>query len=1594
MPYDIDRDSDLVLPFPYTKEHIKVFDLLMKNKAFNTDCFDQTTLMGRALSDLCQILKNLNIDAFKTHATTTDSYVRGPMCDLEMHLADQFQNLTARVSLLDSYINDVAKIERLTGYNDITQTLNNADPFLTPQDPIHTVVLPGNYHITPSANLSNLPGPYDLTPGSVCNFGSRGFDSFTNGNPVTPTGGGSAAFMMASVSPLAMLRPSLSPVMMADAPSGGGGSSGGGSGGAGGSTPGGGDQCKSMGNGLGSLLGKASQLMGGLGQMMGMAQGLMGAIAGGGIMNAIGQFANLGALSKLVPGLGNLAGIQGIVGSIGNLASGIAGGNFNIGTLTQGLGQIGGMISQIGQFANVGALGNTLTSMLGGPLNAMSNLTNMGGLLTNMGQLLPLTQALGGPSLTTADSPYAVASQLNILADTLSTADLSALAAEIDRVILLITTLMHLEDSGPEAANVPLQFPTVVDNQIAVVGGVRTVVNQLKGISIWLKASPGNQSTITDISQTLVFLQVFADSLGKYIAPKPEITDLQQRLYKLVDYLTPLNQFSAYINQVQSTAVDLNAFGGVTGYGNVANTLDGLNQVSSIFGTLGAIPGMSNILGAVPGLSGIVGNMTNLMGSLNGILPTNITSVLGSIAGMTNGLGSLMNGMGFGNIGSMIGSLGNLGGIGNILQGGLGSLLGNAGSLSGMLTGQLGGLLSNFGGLGSILGQGGLGSLAGSLGGLLGGGGMGGIMGKIGGMIGGEKGMLGMATKALSAIAGSFNVMQVKKNGCAGSALNNLGSDAMNKATGGSGSGGEGSSGSGGEGSSGGGGGSSGGGSSGSTGDDTDIFGAGNGPQSAEDFDKLAQQQGNSNSGSDTPLPPSRPSDQELQEYAKSTEDFADDKGSNEGLRGSYDPNGNAGSANGEVPYASTEREVQKLEQGQIAEMEQNAARTTNNGVDFAETEQDVQRLEQQQMREAGLSDEKASLRGSSVPRDEYDSNLGSGGGSNSGSNSGGSNSDLGEFEDSTEEKPSSSVKRLDKSESSSSSSDDDKWTSADQAKADKAEADQIRDMEKNTENSSKPSVKQMDSEGGGLRGSSVPRDEYDSSLGDSKSSSSKSDYDGDSPREKAAVKNNTYDTPSNDDSPREKAAINNNSKSSSDDEDSPREKAASSNNSKLDLTGGGDSPRERGAINNNSSTSYDGDSPREKAAINNNSSSSYDGDSPREKAASNNSNWTTSPSWNYDGDSPREKAASNNNSSSSYDGDSPRENAASNNNSSTSYDGDSPREKAAMNNNSSTSYDGDSPREKAASNNSTAEDLPGKGGDSTRNDPDYKAGTDQTAIREPNKLPANQEDLPNKNDSNNPYDKAPQETKSEQKPAALTEAEMKELEAQRDPEAVKKEKLDKQMADLEAEAERDAKAEREARIKAAQEKAAQQALEDKPKASADVEKPRSNSADPTDDYKDLSGKAKLSGSKERTEDVKGVVIHHTSGGGTADGVVGVLNQRGLSVNYVMERDGTLVKTLPDDRSGYHMLPGSRFPNSANQDLSNKNTVGIEVIAKNDADVTQAQVVAGQQFIKDMQAKYPNVGNNVYGHGELNPGHKEPTEGMKIVNAFRRGQRQ
>lgn len=137
---------------------------------------------------------------------------------------------------------------------------------------------------------------------------------------------------------------------------------------------------------------------------------------------------------------------------------------------------------------------------------------------------------------------------------------------------------------------------------------------------------------------------------------------------------------------------------------------------------------------------------------------------------------------------------------------------------------------------------------------------------------------------------------------------------------------------------------------------------------------------------------------------------------------------------------------------------------------------------------------------------------------------------------------------------------------------------------------------------------------------------------------------------------------------------------------------------------------------------------------------------------------------------------------------------------------------------------------------------------------------------------------------------------------------------------------------------------------------------------------------------RQNPNDVQGFIFHHTGGRGSVEGVQSTLNGgRGmaLGVQYIIDRDGTVHRSLPEGSSGGHMKNGTGIGSG----LNNRNTIGVEMIARNNGDLTQAQIESARALYAEQAEKYPNL--KPYGHGEVNA-HKQSDEGMGAVDAIRK----
>lgn len=145
---------------------------------------------------------------------------------------------------------------------------------------------------------------------------------------------------------------------------------------------------------------------------------------------------------------------------------------------------------------------------------------------------------------------------------------------------------------------------------------------------------------------------------------------------------------------------------------------------------------------------------------------------------------------------------------------------------------------------------------------------------------------------------------------------------------------------------------------------------------------------------------------------------------------------------------------------------------------------------------------------------------------------------------------------------------------------------------------------------------------------------------------------------------------------------------------------------------------------------------------------------------------------------------------------------------------------------------------------------------------------------------------------------------------------------------------------------------------------------------------KDISPNSTCKCRNIRLPKTKYFIVHHTAGRGTCDSTMNTLNNRknkktgkvfSLGVQWIVDREGNLCQALPLNSVGFHILPSLLGP-------TNMNSQGVEVVGSDDNDVLPEQGVTVLKLVKKLGISP----SQIYGHGEVNPGHKAATEGKTI----------
>jgi hypothetical protein len=160
-----------------------------------------------------------------------------------------------------------------------------------------------------------------------------------------------------------------------------------------------------------------------------------------------------------------------------------------------------------------------------------------------------------------------------------------------------------------------------------------------------------------------------------------------------------------------------------------------------------------------------------------------------------------------------------------------------------------------------------------------------------------------------------------------------------------------------------------------------------------------------------------------------------------------------------------------------------------------------------------------------------------------------------------------------------------------------------------------------------------------------------------------------------------------------------------------------------------------------------------------------------------------------------------------------------------------------------------------------------------------------------------------------------------------------------------------------------------------------EVVEPKSSVASPVNvDRTNLSNKLGHGG--KLSSKMAGTVLHHT-GGDNLEGAIKTLQQRNLSYNYLIDKDGKIHQLLPEGITAFHAGATVKMPN-----INNQNTIGVSLVGKDDKAVTPEQIEATKRLQTYLSSVYGYPVTSAFGHGDLSA-NKQETEGKTARDAIR-----
>lgn len=139
---------------------------------------------------------------------------------------------------------------------------------------------------------------------------------------------------------------------------------------------------------------------------------------------------------------------------------------------------------------------------------------------------------------------------------------------------------------------------------------------------------------------------------------------------------------------------------------------------------------------------------------------------------------------------------------------------------------------------------------------------------------------------------------------------------------------------------------------------------------------------------------------------------------------------------------------------------------------------------------------------------------------------------------------------------------------------------------------------------------------------------------------------------------------------------------------------------------------------------------------------------------------------------------------------------------------------------------------------------------------------------------------------------------------------------------------------------------------------------------------------------KPRQGNIKGVVVHYTEGSDTIEGNASWSNKTNTGAHYYIGKDGKVFRWADDSVNMPHAGVGR---SGKRPDLTNESTIGIEIMLGKGEEPNDAQIATALRLIAAKSREHGFTKDDVFGHGELTPGHRKSNEGMAVVNRVRRG---